>query len=196
MAAGRVGLALLGATLCACSTRTGDSARATAAAAAAGKAGGDASGDATRAAFKPLTVGDSAPAFSTVTLDGDSVHVGGANQPITVVNIWATWCTSCREEMADLEALHREFGAHGVRVLAISVDANDVSRVREFVRRERLGFRVAHDPDGIVQGLYQVVGIPETFIVGANGRLLWKSVGNVHPAIDSLRAVLQAASIK
>jgi peroxiredoxin len=144
-------------------------------------------------AFKPLAVGDSAPAYSTVTLAGDSVQVGRANEPVTVLNIWATWCTSCREEMSDLEQLHREFSPKGVRVLAVSVDATDTERVRQFVAQEKLTFSVAHDPDGLVQQRYQVVGIPETYVVGRNGRLLWKSVGNVHGVVDSLRKVLQGS---
>jgi peroxiredoxin len=150
----------------------------------------------TATAFKPLAVGDAAPLYNAVTFAGDSVHVGRANAPVTVMNIWATWCTSCREEMSDLEALHQEFAPKGVRVLAVSVDATEPGRVRAFVKQEKLTFSVAHDPDGNVQQLYQVVGIPATYIVGKDGRLLWKSVGNMHGVVDSLRAILQKAELQ
>ena len=98
--------------------------------------------------------------------------------------------------MSDLEALHRDFAPKGVRVLAVSVDATDPNRVREFVKQEKLTFSIAHDPDGNVQQLYQVVGIPGTYVVDGNGRLLWKSIGNMHGVVNSLRAVLQKAELK
>lgn len=152
-----------------------------------------ASSNAPAASYKLLSVGDSAPAYNVVTFAGDSVHIGKLNEPITVLNVWATWCTSCREEMADLEALHREFAPNGVRVLGVSVDVIGAERVKRFVNEEKVTFGIAYDPDGVIQQRYQVVGIPATFIVAKNGRLLWKSAGNVHGVVDSLRHVLIAA---
>ena len=142
--------------------------------------------------FRTLTIGDSAPAYNIATFAGDTVHIGRANEPITVMNIWATWCASCREELADLEALHKEFSTRGVRVLAVSVDETDAARVRKFIESEKLTFSVAHDIDGRVQQLYQVVGIPQTFVVGRFGRIVWKSAGTLHGVADSLRRLLKA----
>src|SRR5258707_835660 len=103
------------------------------------------SGDA--GAFRPLDVGAPVPLYSARTLAGDTVHVGGAGSA-TVVNIWATWCTSCREEMAALDSLKREFSARGVSVVGVSVDEGDVEKVRRFAESNHLGFTVAHDPAG------------------------------------------------
>jgi cytochrome c biogenesis protein CcmG, thiol:disulfide interchange protein DsbE len=146
-----------------------------------------------RDAFKPLTVGDAVPAYASRTLAGDTVRLG-PSQPVTVLNVWATWCTSCREEMADLNALHTQFHGRGVRVIGVSVDASDESRVRRFAEEQKLEFDVAHDPAQRVQQVYQVVGVPETFVIGTDGRLLWRHVGNLHPAIDSVRAVIERAA--
>lgn len=145
------------------------------------------------AKFKVIAVGDQAPWYETVTLAGDSVHVGLANQPVTVMNVWATWCVSCREEMHDLQALQDAYTATGVRVLGVSVDEADVARVRKFVEKEKLTFAMVHDQEGRVQQLYQVSGIPNTFIIGKDGRILWKSIGNLHGVVDSLKRVLDAA---
>ncbi|MEO7997036.1 MAG: TlpA disulfide reductase family protein [Gemmatimonadaceae bacterium] len=142
------------------------------------------------AKYKLIAVGDQAPLYEMPTLAGDSVHVGKTNQPVTVMNVWATWCVSCREEMHDLQALHDEYQARGVRVLGVSVDESDVARVRKFVEKEKLTFSMVHDQDGRVQQLYQVSGIPNTFIVDKDGRILWKSIGNLHGVVDSLRRVL------
>jgi peroxiredoxin len=139
------------------------------------------------AAFKPLSVGDVAPLYAVQSLKGDTLRIGGSNA-VTVVNVWATWCTSCREEMADLNALHRELSSHDVRVIGVSVDGGDGARVRQFAETEKLAFTVAHDPEQRIQQLYQVAGVPETFVIGADGKLLWRRVGNLHPVVDSVRA--------
>jgi cytochrome c biogenesis protein CcmG/thiol:disulfide interchange protein DsbE len=143
------------------------------------------------APFRPLMVGDSAPAYSVRTLTGDSVRVG-AGAPV-LLNVWATWCTSCREEMADLATLERTYGPRGVRVLAVSVDAGDGNRVRRFVEAEHLPFAVAHDPAGVVQKRFQAVGVPETYLVSAEGRLLWVQRGGLHGAPAAVRATLDSA---
>jgi peroxiredoxin len=95
--------------------------------------------------------------------------------------------------MADFNALHREFAPRGVRVLAVSVDADNGSRVRRFVEGERLAFTVGLDPDRRVDQVFQVVGVPETFVIGKDGRLVWRHIGNVHAVMDSVRAVLAGA---
>lgn len=140
--------------------------------------------------YKLLAVGDQAPLFETVTFAGDSVHLGKTNEPVTVMNVWATWCVSCREELHDLQKLSDDYKARGVRVLGVSVDEIDGARVRKFVEREKVNFPMAHDQEGMVQQLYQVSGIPNTFIVDRNGKILWKSIGNLHNVVDSLRRVL------
>jgi cytochrome c-type biogenesis protein len=159
-------------------------------AAVAACAAGD---ESTNGAFRPLDVGDAAPAYVSRTLDGDTIRLGGARE-VTILNVWATWCTSCREEMADLEALSREFAGSGVRVIGVSVDGGNESRVRRFAESEKLTFAVAHDPEQRVQQIYQVVGVPETFVVGKDGTVLFRYVGNIHPVLDSVRAVVSRAT--
>jgi thiol-disulfide isomerase/thioredoxin len=140
------------------------------------------------AAFHPLGVGDRAPAYAVRTMAGDSVRVG-AGRPV-LLNVWATWCTSCREEMADLAAIDRAYAPRGVTVLAVSVDKGDGSRVKRYADAEKLPFRIAHDPIGEVQRTFQAVGVPETYLISGDGRLLWIQRGGLHGGLDSVRATL------
>jgi cytochrome c biogenesis protein CcmG/thiol:disulfide interchange protein DsbE len=140
------------------------------------------------AAFHPLSVGDQAPAYAVRTLAGDSVRVG-AGTPL-LLNVWATWCTSCREEMADLASIERAYAPRGVKVLAVSVDKGDGERVRRYAEAEKLPFAVAHDPAGIVERTFQAVGVPETYLIAGDGRLLWVQRGGLHGGLDSVRATL------
>ncbi len=140
------------------------------------------------AAFHPLDVGDRAPSYAARTLAGDTVRVGSGT-PV-LLNVWATWCTSCREEMTDLAVLHDAYAPRGVKVVAVSVDAGDGTRVRRFAESLKLPFAIAHDPAGEVQHVFQAVGVPETYLVSGDGRLLWVQRGGLHGRLETARAAL------
>ena len=146
------------------------------------------------AAFRPLEVGAQVPAYATLSLAGDTVTIGATGSP-TVLNVWATWCESCREEMEALDSLKTEFGSRGARVIGVSVDLGDVEKVRRFAESNHLGFIVAHDPAGEIQKSYQVVGVPTTFVISGDGHLLWKHTGNIADNFAEARsAVMKAVS--
>jgi len=142
-------------------------------------------------AFRPLMVGDSTPAYAAISLTGDTVRVG-AGTPV-LLNVWATWCESCREEMADLAALEKKYAPERVKVVAVSVDNGDGTRVRRFAESEKLPFTVAHDPAGEVQKKFQAVGVPETYLVSGDGRLLWVRRGGLAGAGPEVEAGLDSA---
>ncbi len=146
--------------------------------------------------FTPLAVGDLAPAYGARVRhgahSGDSVQVAEPGA-VTLVNVWATWCTSCREEMADLDSLHRTYGPQGLRVLGVSVDQGNTDKVLRYVAREGLGFSVAHDPANRIQQVFSVVGVPETYLIDGSGRVVWKTAGNIHGALPAARAAIEHA---
>jgi peroxiredoxin len=144
------------------------------------------------AAFRPLDVGTTAPAYAIRTLAGDSVRVG-AGGPVTLLNVWATWCTSCREEMALLDSLQRELGPRGLRVVGVSVDQGPTARVQQFVTENDVRFPVAHDQPGDIQRLYQLVGVPTSFVIDRDGRILWRHTGNIEDVTSELHGELVAA---
>jgi peroxiredoxin len=144
------------------------------------------------AAFHPLHVGTVVPAYAIASLTGDTVRMGPGEKP-TVLNVWATWCTSCREEMAALDSLNREFGPRGARVVGVSVDEGSTNLVRRFTESNHLGFTIAHDQPGDIQRTYSVVGVPTTFLIGRDGRLLWMHTGNIVDTFAETRAAVEKA---
>jgi peroxiredoxin len=163
----------------------------TAVVAACTPSSGDSTGD-TAGTFRPLTVGTAVPAYAAPTLTGDSVHIGG-NGPATVLNVWATWCTSCQEEMEALDSLKREFGPRGVRVVAVSVDQGDVEKVRRYAESNHLTMTVAHDPASTINRAFAVVGVPTTFVIGPTGNLVWRHTGNITEVLGEARAAIDTA---
>jgi peroxiredoxin len=139
--------------------------------------------------FRPLGVGDTVPRFQAITFAGDTMNIGG-REPPTLVNVWATWCESCREEMQDLESIARDFKGKGLRVVAISVDEGDGTRVRRFVNAEHLTMPIAHDPSAEVSRRLSTVGVPESYLIDTTGRLTWHQVGGLHSNPNAARAAV------
>jgi cytochrome c biogenesis protein CcmG/thiol:disulfide interchange protein DsbE len=156
----------------------------------AGTTDSAASSIASRAAIE---IGSPLPEYRATTLSGAPVELGGHGGPLTLVNVWATWCTSCREEMQDLAAMYRDYGPRGLRVVAVSVDAGSERLVRRLVQRESLAFLVVHDQAGTIQKQYRVVGVPTNYLVGTDGRVLWQQVGGVHGNLPKVRVEVEKA---
>jgi thiol-disulfide isomerase/thioredoxin len=144
------------------------------------------------AKFRPLAEGEPAPSFTVRTLDGDSASVGPDEQ-LTLLNLWATWCGPCQEEFPELERLHRDYEAKGLRVLAVSVDMGDDASVRDFVADHGATFTIGRDAQGRLQRLYQTVGLPETFLIAPDGTLIWRHLGALKPGAEELRRQIDQA---
>lgn len=119
----------------------------------------------------------------------DTVNVSDYRGEVVLLNVWATWCGPCEQEMPSMERLHQELGPQGLRVVAISVDQGDVSAVREWAAEHNLSFTVLHDPSGRIQQVYQTTGVPESFVIDRQGVIVKKIIGATewdHPAQKAL----------
>ena len=126
---------------------------------------------------RPLQEGIPAPDFSFPDLNGKKVGLSDSKGKVVLINIWATWCPPCREEMPSMERLYKRFKAEGFEILAVSIDETGSRAVAPFVQKINLTFPVLLDPKGKIQGLYMITGVPESFIVDRKGLLVHKIVG-------------------
>lgn len=110
---------------------------------------------------------------------------------VVVLNFWASWCLECRPEMPVLERLHREFGSRGLAVIGINA-REDLDTARRYASDLRLSFPLVLDPGGKITGLYGVVGLPATFLVGRDGRAVALAVGPRKWASVSALALIEA----
>lgn len=125
-----------------------------------------------------LAPGAKAPDFVVSRVDGAARKLSGYRGKAVVLNMWATWCMPCVEEMPVLNAIQREFGARGLEVLGLAGD-DDPQRVRDFMVDHDLEFEVLLDPDGSVGTMYEITGYPETFFIDREGRIRWKFIGRL-----------------
>ena len=90
---------------------------------------------------------------------------------VVVLNVWASWCTPCREESPRLERWHRRIARRGGLVLGVDVQDID-SDARNFIREYKLTYPHLRDKEGDdVRSAYATVGYPETFVIDRQGRV-------------------------
>ena len=126
----------------------------------------------------PLAVaGATAPDFALPGLDGATVRLSEFRGKVVFLNIWATWCAPCREEMPSMEKLYQAMKGQPFEILAVSIDILGAKAVGPFKDELKLSFPVLLDPQGTVGRLYGTTGVPETFIVNQQGIVTAKVIG-------------------
>ena len=112
-----------------------------------------------------------APNFCLVNLEGKKVDIKDLKGKVVFLNFWATWCGPCKEEMPSMEALHQHYKNKDFVFLTISVDYGGVNPVKEFIGKQRYTFPVLIDQKGETLDLFEVKGIPMTFLIDKKGRM-------------------------
>ncbi len=143
-------------------------------------------------AFRPIAVGQLVPELTVRTREGDSARIA-AGEPVTLLHVWATWCGPCQKEFPEIEAIEREFGPRGLRIVAVSVDEGDDDPVRAFAQDKGATFEIGRDPDGSIRRLYQGIGVPESYLISADGRLLVRQFGAIPEGAAAMRAEIEKA---
>jgi len=124
-----------------------------------------------------LGKGVPAPNFTFPNLGGKMVSLADYKGKVVLLNIWATWCPPCVEEMPSMEKLHQELKDEGFEILAVSIDVSGAKAVLPFIKKHKLSFPALTDNKGAIKSLYQTTGVPESFIVDKDGIIAEKIIG-------------------
>jgi thiol-disulfide isomerase/thioredoxin len=138
-----------------------------------------------------LKVGDDAPPFEVKTLDDQPLRLSDYQGKYVLLDFWAVWCAPCRAELPHLKATHKEFGKHEkFALISLSLDA-DRKVPLDYATKEEMtwvqGF-LGEWSKAELPGTYGVFGIPATFLIGPDGKVLARGLRG--PAI--LEAVKEA----
>jgi cytochrome c biogenesis protein CcmG/thiol:disulfide interchange protein DsbE len=123
-------------------------------------------------------VGKDAATFSVPILDSPDgkLDLSAFKGRPVILNFWASWCTSCREEAEMLETFWQMSKDKGIQVIGIAVQDSKEAAL-EFARRAGKTFPVGIDESGKVGLDYGVYGVPETFFIDASGIIRYKEAG-------------------
>jgi len=127
--------------------------------------------------INPIKGDKKAPDFSLKDLNGKKVELKQFKGKIIFLNFWATWCGPCKEEMPSMEVLHKQFREKKFVLLTISVDYEGEKPVQEFINKNRYTFSVLLDPKSETLDLFEVKGIPTTFLIDKKGKMIGKAIG-------------------
>ena len=119
---------------------------------------------------KVLAVGDKAPDFELVDLEGNKQRLSDYKGEGVFLNFWGTWCGPCKKEMPYMESQHNAFEEKGVRILAVNIQESDL-KVKAFRDQYGLTFPIAIDKDKSVLEAYNVIPLPTTFLIDKDGKI-------------------------
>ena len=121
----------------------------------------------------PRNIGNAAPLFS-ISDGTHSVDLSKLRGHVVVLNLWATWCPPCIEELPSLLALHQKMP--NLEIVAISID-QDPDVYHQFLIKHHVDLVTIRDADQRINALYGTVQIPETYIIDRQGTLRRKFIG-------------------
>ena len=122
------------------------------------------------------TVGEPAPDFDTVDLEGNIWSLSKLKGQVVFVNFWATWCAPCREEMPSMQRLNAMMPADKFEMLAL-FNNDKPAAVKNFVAKLGLTMPILSDESNIIGARYGLTGLPETFIIDKQGVIREKFIG-------------------
>ncbi len=153
--------------------------------------------------LSPVMAGRPAPGFTAVDLQGTPKTLDDFQGKVLLINVWATWCPPCQQEMPSMQRLREAIPDEDFVILAVSVDAplgqRDVfgregGNLEVFAETMGLTFQILHDPSGEIQETYRTTGVPESFVVDREGVIFKKVAGPTEwdaPAnVDLIRRLL------
>lgn len=137
------------------------------------------------------------PALSFVDGNKQKRTLASFKEKLVLLNIWATWCGPCREEMPTLDRLQAQLGSKAFEVVALSIDNTVVSTIEKFYEELNLdALAVYVDPTGSAMTILNVKGIPATLLISPQGKEIGRMLGpaewDAPEIVETIRQYLPA----
>ncbi len=116
-----------------------------------------------------------APAIELKTLDGQAFQLSELRGQVVLLNFWATWCVPCRAEIPELNAMQRDLGPRGFKVIGVTT-SDEAETVRAYQRDVQQDYTILLGTSD-AESTYSVVGLPTTFVIDREGRIRQTIVG-------------------
>lgn len=138
-----------------------------------------------------LAAGKVAPDFTLKDLNGKAIALSSFRGKVVFLNLWATWCPPCRSEMPSIQALHQAFEKDKDFVTLTVSEDSDIAKPPDYIKKNHFDFAVLLDPKNTVGEAYDVSGLPESFVIGRDGRIVAHHIGPYDWANGDIRDALQ-----
>jgi len=140
-------------------------------------------------------VGAIAPDFTLTTLDGKKVKLSNYRGKAVLLNFWATWCGPCKVEIPWFIDLEKQYGPQGLVILGVAMDDDGKATVTKFAQEMKIDYTVVLGNDDVADEYGGVEGLPTTFYVDRNGKIVKVVAGLVsHGEIeDGIKEALNSS---
>ncbi|MDA8132161.1 MAG: TlpA disulfide reductase family protein [Elusimicrobia bacterium] len=139
-------------------------------------------------------VGQKAPEFRAVTLDGRKIDLAQLKGKVLLINFFATWCPPCMAEMPRLEEeIWQRYKADKRFVLLAVGREHGAAELKKFLGEKRFTLPLVPDPKRGIYSKFAASGIPRNYLIDGSGRIVFKSMGYEKSDFDSLKAAIKKA---
>lgn len=126
----------------------------------------------------PVEVDFTAPELNLTDLDGNSVSLADYRGNVVLVNLWATWCPPCTEEMPTLQAFYETYRSNGFVLIAID-QGETTNEVLPFAKELDLTFPIWMDQDSLASRAFNTMNLPSSYVVDRDGRVRLMWIGGI-----------------
>lgn len=116
---------------------------------------------------------ETAPNFSLIDLHGKKISLSDLRGKVVLVNFWASWCPPCKMEIPGFQRIYEAYKDRGFMVIGISVDDARPASIKDM----GMTYPVVMADDKVVKDYGNVSGIPVSFLIGKDGRIIKKIMG-------------------
>jgi len=138
-----------------------------------------------------LETGSQAPDFQLPGAQG-TVMLSKTAGSVVYVDFWASWCGPCKQSLPWMNAMQDKYRSQGLQIIGVNVDAKSED-ARKFLAQTPAHFAVAFDPNGATPRQYGVKGMPTSFLIGRNGKIIFQHLGFNAAAGETLEKEIKAA---
>lgn len=118
-----------------------------------------------------------APLWELKDMEGKAVKSSDFKGRVVILDFWATWCGPCRMEIPGFVELQKQYGQQGLTVIGVSLDQEGPSIVKPFLKKFGINYPVVMGDRKIDQAFGGGEGLPTTFIIDREGRIVKKHIG-------------------
>jgi peroxiredoxin len=120
--------------------------------------------------------------FSLTDISGRTLRLSDYRGKVVILDFWATWCEPCKLEIPHFIELQDKYSAQGLQVLGISMDDSE-SPVRQFQEQFKMNYPVAVGTSKLADQYGGVLGLPITFVIDRQGRIVSRHIGATNPSV-------------
>ena len=124
------------------------------------------------------------PNFYAFSENGDVMRISDLEGQVVLINVWATWCLECLEEMPYLNELNKEYSPMGLKTISLSIDTHSPNYVKSFADDMEMTTEIWYDPQNNASREFRMMGPPITLILNEKGELVHEWKGPIFEGTD------------